>query len=729
MKKMLFALILALILLLPALAEDNCPERISLEYEGRACYLTYNGRGLFTLFDENGSVVKKQILGSLKYDEATDTYLIHVGEHYGYLDADGKWLFPLEFDSVYAFQENGIALVEKEGLWGYILADGTYLLEPQFENDNSWAAEEKMQFYNGVARVYKDSLYGFIREDGTYLFEPQFRSADPFWYCEITLVRNEVGLYGYITAEGQYLFVPQFELAEPFMDTESLPRITKNDLDNYINSDGEYLFELQFEWVSPYFDLDDEYAGVKKDGLYGLIKQDGTYLIEPRFEEEIYFCDGLAAEPVDGLYGYIDLSGEFVIPPSFARAQAFSERLAAVESTEGKWGYIDTTGNYIVEPRYDRVYDFENGFGEVNMLNGKKAEWWGKEFDDYYIGLVDYNGRVVLEPIYDEIQFAEDGIITAEKDGEKRAYIYENGQLKEIDIVDTELYLSDYYPFEGKKVATLDEEADIVWDNGSPLPKLDGATALLPTYAAFAQATYPDDTCYQSNNSALFTCTKTNKAYDRLIGSDTDIIFCAGPSDAQIADAAAAGLEFELTQMGYESFVFIVNMENPLDNITVQQIKDIYSGKLTQWDELGISDMGEIIAYQRPKNSGSQTALERLMGDTPLMEAPSMWVSDGMEDILETIEYRNYPNAIGYTFRFFCADMVGSKVKLLAIDGVEPNVENINNGTYPIITPLYAVTRKGETNPNVQIFLDWITGEQGQELVEKSGYVGIVERQ
>ena len=55
-------------------------------------------------------------------------------------------------------------------------------------------------------------------------------------------------------------------------------------------------------------------------------------------------------------------------------------------------------------------------------------------------------------------------------------------------------------------------------------------------------------------------------------------------------------------------------------------------------EELGVENMGEIIAYQRPKNSGSQTALEALMGDTPLMEAPQNLVSDGMDDILETID-------------------------------------------------------------------------------------------
>ena len=139
--------------------------------------------------------------------------------------------------------------------------------------------------------------------------------------------------------------------------------------------------------------------------------------------------------------------------------------------------------------------------------------------------------------------------------------------------------------------------------------------------------------------------------------------------------------------------------------------------------ELGVDGLGEIVAYQRPKNSGSQTALEKLMGDVELMTPPQQIVSDGMGDILENIEYRNLPNAIGYSFRFYCTEMVGSGVKLLSIDGMEPTLENIRSGAYPHVTTLYAVTRKGESNPNVPILLSWLTSEQGQKLVEASGYV------
>ncbi|MBP3698151.1 MAG: phosphate ABC transporter substrate-binding protein, PhoT family, partial [Oscillospiraceae bacterium] len=86
--------------------------------------------------------------------------------------------------------------------------------------------------------------------------------------------------------------------------------------------------------------------------------------------------------------------------------------------------------------------------------------------------------------------------------------------------------------------------------------------------------------------------------------------------------------------------------------------------------------------------------------------------------------------SIGFSFRFYVEGMVGKDspeggVKLLALDGVYPSTENIKNGSYPIINELYAVTRKREKNPNVQAFVDWMLTEEGQRIVEGSGYVGV----
>jgi len=115
-------------------------------------------------------------------------------------------------------------------------------------------------------------------------------------------------------------------------------------------------------------------------------------------------------------------------------------------------------------------------------------------------------------------------------------------------------------------------------------------------------------------------CNTTPEAYKRLINGETDIVFCYEPSEAEIKAAAAKGKRFNLTPICKDAFVFIVNDKNVISNLTQKQIKDIYSGRVTNWESIsGVEE--PIIAYQRPENSGSQTILQSIMkGDTIMRE-------------------------------------------------------------------------------------------------------------
>ena len=108
-----------------------------------------------------------------------------------------------------------------------------------------------------------------------------------------------------------------------------------------------------------------------------------------------------------------------------------------------------------------------------------------------------------------------------------------------------------------------------------------------------------------------------------------------------------------------------------------------------------------------------------------LMSPPQKDVASGMGDIVtETAEYENRENAIGYSFRYYTQGMVKNKgIRLLKVDGIEPSVENIRMDTYPISSPFYAIYVKGNTNKNLQPFLNWIQSKEGKELIEKTGYV------
>lgn len=294
----------------------------------------------------------------------------------------------------------------------------------------------------------------------------------------------------------------------------------------------------------------------------------------------------------------------------------------------------------------------------------------------------------------------------------------------EVDLYYYRPFVKDTYR---NRLARLDEPSDFKIDG--TIPRIDGATGLYPLYAAVVQATYPEMDYYPhyapDEEKSLARCSKTPEAYENLINGTVDVIFVAGPSDKQLALAKEKGVELKLTPIGKEAFVFFVNNKNPVNNLTVEQIVQIYAGKIKNWRDVG-GKSDSIRAFQRPEGSGSQTALQRIMGNTPLMEAPREDVPAGMGGIINRVaNYRNYKNGLGYSFLFFATQMVNNKeIKLLSIDGVEPNHENIRSGKYPFAKEFYAVTRSNETAETRKL-IDWIKSEQGKELIRRSGFVPV----
>ena len=284
--------------------------------------------------------------------------------------------------------------------------------------------------------------------------------------------------------------------------------------------------------------------------------------------------------------------------------------------------------------------------------------------------------------------------------------------------------LSKYEPFaKNTKAARLPEPSS--FRITSRLPQLDGATALYPLYAAFAQAVYPKKK-YDRNFSEV-ECNNTSNVYKSLTGDydHVDIAFLAGPSDEQRASLHAANRELRLTAIGREAFVFFVNAKNPVRELSVQQIKDIYAGKITNWNQVGGRNE-RIRAFQRPEGSGSQTMLKKIMGGRELMTPPLEDVPQSMSGIITSAaDYRNFENAIGFSFLFFTAKMVNNdQIRMLKVDGVYPCRESIRSKKYPFVGDFYAVTA-GSKNPNVEPFIKWILSPQGQYLVEKTGYTAI----
>lgn len=251
-------------------------------------------------------------------------------------------------------------------------------------------------------------------------------------------------------------------------------------------------------------------------------------------------------------------------------------------------------------------------------------------------------------------------------------------------------------------------------------PKVDGSTATAPLAEAF-EANFKGKKIDEVNVEH----SKTHKAYEKLINKELDLILVTSPSEDEEKLAEKANVELEVTKVVNEGFVFFLNKNNPVNSLTVEQIQKIYSGEITNWKEVGGNDE-EIIAYQRPKNSGSQTGmLDLVMKDKKIKDAPKEDIAMTMSDIIDAVSnYDNKESAIGYSYYYYANTMyLSDEIKLLKVDGVEPNNDTIKNGEYPILTAYYIVNRKDDINSEAESLKENMLSTRGQKVAEEAGYV------
>ena len=215
----------------------------------------------------------------------------------------------------------------------------------------------------------------------------------------------------------------------------------------------------------------------------------------------------------------------------------------------------------------------------------------------------------------------------------------------------------------------------------------------------------------------------THGSYVNLIEDKTDLILVARPpSKDELELANSLGVELESRAIALDAFIFVLNEKNPIKSLTIREIQDIYTGKITNWKEVGGRE-SDINPYQRDPNSGSQELMEALvMKDMEMIDAPEMILYGMMGPI-------NYlsddEDGIGYSVYFFEEFMAPNEnIKLLEVDDVIPNYENIKTRNYPFTTEVYVVIRNDlDENSNAYKLKDWLLSEGGQKVVKESGYV------
>ncbi len=278
-----------------------------------------------------------------------------------------------------------------------------------------------------------------------------------------------------------------------------------------------------------------------------------------------------------------------------------------------------------------------------------------------------------------------------------------------------------YLPHEeGSDLPKIESSLKLMGD----LPVLDGAAALVPVYAAVINSLYPkgcvtydggvfsDDNYYGENfaEDSAMQYKNTVRGYKAIVDGETDILFCAGPSEDQIRYAEEKGVKLVYVPIGLEAFVFFVNENNPVNGLSIEQVRKIYAGEYTNWSQVGGANR-IINPVTRLEGSGSQTTFEAFMGDYEIGNKSPLAITGA---------------AIGFSFRYYMDGIVeNDSVKILSLNDVYPSPENIQNRTYPIVAQFYAIYRADNDNENISILIDWLLSEEGQELIEKTGYVKI----
>ena len=284
----------------------------------------------------------------------------------------------------------------------------------------------------------------------------------------------------------------------------------------------------------------------------------------------------------------------------------------------------------------------------------------------------------------------------------------------------------DGYPtlFKDGNYARLDDKATLTMKTEiTDELEIRGYYSLFKLYAAFAGAVYPEDTYNESGycKGKVWALSYGHSAPEEV----PDITFALGTDKIGITSGHVSE---NMTLVGKEALVFHVSSDNEMDNITTEQIKKIYSGEIEKWEEMGI-DGEYIVAYQRDGNT--QTIIKHFIDDISFTTAPQEKYDYHGRSRVKIADYRNHKGGIGYSLRYMTHDLVNSgETKLLAVDGVLPTDENIRNGTYPFVLEIYAATRDSGRYPaatyeSIMEFIEWMTGEQGQELVTKTGYVSL----
>jgi len=266
------------------------------------------------------------------------------------------------------------------------------------------------------------------------------------------------------------------------------------------------------------------------------------------------------------------------------------------------------------------------------------------------------------------------------------------------------------------------EPEDLLYLTAEDFPRIDGSTATIPLAEAAAAVLMSID---RSEAAAFVDFSGTDRAFRSLAGGSADLLIVYEPSELTRENLIHDIANMKMAPIGKDALVFIVNAENPVESLTKDQLRAIYTGEITNWSQVGGED-APITAFQRNVTAGSHALMVGLlMQDTPLAEAPQHYQIGGMGEMLTSVaEFDSGRYAIGYhVFYYVSAMMNNPNVRMLKVDGAAPSQATISSGEYPLTNYFYAVIRADEPEDSAAYrMFRWLQSAEGQALVYREGY-------
>ncbi|MDR2894629.1 MAG: InlB B-repeat-containing protein [Alistipes sp.] len=238
---------------------------------------------------------------------------------------------------------------------------------------------------------------------------------------------------------------------------------------------------------------------------------------------------------------------------------------------------------------------------------------------------------------------------------------------------------------------------------------------------------YLDDTFFDGR----ILTSQTYGAMMNLIEGKVEIILrstTASPDER--AAAEAAGVTLIETPIALDAFVFLKNRANPVASLTLDDVRKIYFGQITDWSQVG-GRRGTITPYSRPRNSGSEEAfIELVMKDADPVKFPEEQrvrpsnYDDPFSMSRLMWEMEQNPNGIGYIFKNYKEKIMNRYEPVFSIDGVSPTAATMKNGTYPLTTKVYAIIRSDlDRSSTAYKLYEWLGTDAAKLVLEECGFV------